>query len=107
MQQIFDYYLRLILGFGGPLLSGGPGPCPFCPVGNQSLAKGIWFWFPTRQNLELNPSLDSALIENYLATLLPDLDYICQFLFRLLLPFANVGELYLQRASKQRNYLQV
>ena len=37
MQQIFYYYLRLILGFGGPLLSGGAGPCPICPVGNQSL----------------------------------------------------------------------
>ena len=29
------------MGFGGPLLSGSPGPCPICPVGNQSLCTPI------------------------------------------------------------------
>ena len=36
VEKYFSYYLHFTLEFGGPLLSGGPGPCPICPVGNQS-----------------------------------------------------------------------
>ena len=37
MEQNFNYYYHFTSEFGGPLLSGGPGACPICPVGNQSL----------------------------------------------------------------------